>query len=92
MPLPTIPKKLKLISSMKTRRPSRTNPPKRCPFHHWGLEWVNLTQMIIISTTMGKNPLEEWSSHHSQQESEMQYLDAISKMTESSQFVSKANK
>ena len=23
------------------------------------LEWVNLTQMIIISTTMGKNPLEE---------------------------------
>ena len=38
MPLPTIPKKLKLISSMKTRRPSRTNPKKRCPFHHWGLE------------------------------------------------------
>ena len=24
----------------------------------------------------------KWSSHHSQQESEMQYLDAISKMTE----------
>ena len=24
-----------------------------------GLEWVNLTQMIIISTTLGKNPLEE---------------------------------
>ena len=24
-----------------------------------GLEWVNLTQMIIISTTVGKNPLEE---------------------------------
>ena len=24
-----------------------------------GLEWVNLTQMTIISTTMGKNPLEE---------------------------------
>ena len=23
-----------------------------------GLEWVNLTQMTIISTTMGKNPLE----------------------------------
>ena len=23
------------------------------------LEWVNLTQMTIISTTMGKNPLEE---------------------------------
>ena len=33
--------------------------PKRCPFHFRGLEWVNLTQMTIISTTVGKNPLEE---------------------------------
>ena len=24
-----------------------------------GLEWVNLTQMTIIYTTLGKNPLEE---------------------------------
>ena len=24
-----------------------------------GLEWGNLTQMTIISTTVGKNPLEE---------------------------------
>ena len=24
-----------------------------------GPEWVNLTQMTIISTTVGKNPLEE---------------------------------
>ena len=40
--------------------------------------------MTIISTTVGKNPLEE-------QESEMQYLDAISKMTEWPLFVSKAN-
>ena len=24
-----------------------------------GLEWVNLTQMTIISTTLGRNPLEE---------------------------------
>ena len=24
-----------------------------------GLEWVNLIQIIIISTTVGKNPLEE---------------------------------
>ena len=24
-----------------------------------GLEWVNLTQMTILSTTMDKNPLEE---------------------------------
>ena len=34
-------------------------PKKRCPFHSRGLEWVNLTQMTIISTTVGKNPLEE---------------------------------
>ena len=25
----------------------------------YGPEWVNLIQMIIISTTIGKNPLEE---------------------------------
>ena len=24
-----------------------------------GLEWVNLTQMTIIPTTVGRNPLEE---------------------------------
>ena len=24
-----------------------------------GLEWVNLTQVTIISTTVGRNPLEE---------------------------------
>ena len=45
---------------------------------------MSLTQMTIISTTVGKNPLEE-------QESEMQYLDAICKMTEWSLFISKAN-
>ena len=48
-----------------------------------GLEWANLTQMTIISTTAGRDPLEEmeypsWST----KESKMQYLDAISKMTE----------
>ena len=30
------------------------------------LEWVNLTQITIIFTTVGKNSLEEWISHHSQ--------------------------
>ena len=46
-------------------------------------EWVNLTQMTIISTTVGKNPLEEteWLSW-STKESKMQYLDAVSKTTE----------
>ena len=48
-----------------------------------GLEWVNLTQMTIISTTSGKNPVEEMEQpSQSTKESEMQYLDAISKMTE----------
>ena len=50
------------------------------------LKWtgmVTLTQMTIISTTAGRNPSEEmeepsWST----KESEMQYLDAVSKMTE----------
>jgi len=54
--------------------------------------WVNLTQMTIISTTAGRNASEEmeWPSW-STKESEMQYLDAISKTTEWSLFVSKAN-
>ena len=41
-----------------------------------GLEWVNLIQMTIISTTAGKNS--SWST----KKSERQYLGAISKMTE----------
>ena len=48
--------------------------------------------MTILSTTVGKNPLEETEQpSESTKESEMQYLGASSKMTESSQFVSKAN-
>ena len=48
--------------------------------------------MTIISTTAGRNPLEEmelpsWST----KESEMQYLDANSKTTEWSLFIYKAN-
>ena len=30
---------------------------------------MNLTQMTIISTTVGRNPQKKWSSHHSQQNS-----------------------
>ena len=47
------------------------------------LKWVNLTQMTFISTTVGRNPSEgmEWPSW-STKESEMQYLNAISKLTE----------
>ena len=44
------------------------------------LRWtgmVNLTQMTIISTTVGKNPLEEMEQpSQPTKESEMQYLDA----------------
>ena len=39
MPKPLMMKKLKLNSSMKTHRPSRTNAKKGCPFHHRGLEY-----------------------------------------------------
>ena len=45
-----------------------------------GLEWVTLTQMIMISTTVGKNPLEEMEQpSQSTNESEMQHLDATQK-------------
>ena len=35
----------------------------------WTGMWVNLTQMTIISTTVGKIPWKKWSSHHNQQKS-----------------------
>ena len=48
-----------------------------------GLEWVNLTQMTILFTTVSKNPLEEMEyPSQSTKESEMQYLCAVSKMKE----------
>ena len=44
---------------------------------------MNLTQMTIISTTEGKNPLEEMELPlQSTKESKIQYMDAVSKMTE----------
>ena len=48
--------------------------------------------MTITSTTVGKNPLEEMEQpSKSTKESEIKYLGAISKMTEWSQFLFKAN-
>ena len=45
-----------------------------------GLEWVNLIQLTILSTTVDKNPLEELEeTSESTTESEMQFFDAISK-------------
>ena len=50
------------------------------------LRWTGMgefSQVTIISTTVGRNPLEEMeSSSWSTKEFEMQYLDAISKTTE----------
>ena len=44
-----------------------------------GTEWVNLNQMIIISTSVGKNPLKEMEQpSQSTKESEAQFLGAIS--------------
>ena len=46
----------------------------------------------FISTNVGKNPLEDMEKpSQSTKESEMQYLGAISKMTEWFLFVSKGN-
>ena len=46
---------------------------------------------LAAAAAVGKNPLKKWSNPYSQQESEMQYLGAVSKTTEWSWFVSKAN-
>ena len=47
------------------------------------LKWMNSIHITIISTTVGKNPLEEMESPSlSTKESELQCLDAISKTTE----------
>ena len=47
------------------------------------LKWTGMGEFNSVSTTVGRNPLEEmeyllWST----KESEMQYLDAVSKTTE----------
>ena len=41
------------------------------------LKWTGRNLLLLTGI-----PQKKWSSHHGQQESEMQYLDAISKMTE----------
>ena len=50
----------------------------------WSSDFTtNLTQMTMISTTLGRNPSEEMKQpSRSTKVSEMQYLDAISKTTE----------
>ena len=53
---------------------------------------VHLIQMNIVFTTVHKNPLEDMEQlSQSTKETEMQYLGAISKMTEWSRFISKTN-
>ena len=54
--------------------------------------WENLLLMTIVSTNLGKNPFKEMGEPlESTNDSEMQYLCAISKMTEWICFISKAN-
>ena len=56
------------------------------------LKWmsVNLFHMTVISMTVGKNPLEEMEQpSQSTNESEMQYLGTISKMTDLVHFQDK---
>ena len=56
-----------------------------------GMDEIKLTQMTIITTTVGKNPLEEMEqSSQSTKEFEMQFLGATSKTTETL-FISKAS-
>ena len=52
-------------------------------FSKTSLNIRNFTVHVLLkSTTAAGIPQKKWSSHHGQQESEMQYLDAISKTTE----------
>ena len=53
------------------------------------IEWLNLIQMTIISTTVGKNHLEEMSSPHRQQKSP-KYSTWV-KSQKLFQFMSEAN-
>ena len=48
-----------IFSSVLVEGPSRVNINILGISELDGLEWGNLTQMTIISTTVGKNPLEE---------------------------------
>ena len=63
MSWPVMLKKLKLNVSMKTYKTSRTNTPKRCPFHYRGLEyksrksrdnWTN-KQIWLCSTKLSRS-------------------------------------
>ena len=57
-----------------------------------GQKRVNLIQVIIVSTTVGKNPLEEMEQlSQSTEEFEMQFLGAVSNLTGWSRVISKAN-
>ena len=70
------------ISELKWTEMSEFNSDDSC-IYSCGQECPDFIQMIIISTTVVKDPLEEieWSSE-STKESEMQYLGAISKVTD----------
>ena len=60
------------------------------------LKWTGMGKINSdnhLSTTVGENPVEEMElSSLSAKESEIQFLGTISKMTEESLFISKANR
>jgi len=58
------------------------------------LKWMGKGEFNLDNQYMNyyeQGSLKKWSSLHSQQETEMHYLGAISKMTECPSFISKAN-
>ena len=58
------------------------------------LKWTGMSEFNSDDQYIyycGQESLRRNDSPHSQQESEMQYLDAVSEMTEWSLFISKAN-
>ena len=54
-------KKLKLNSSMKTKKPSRTNIQNRCPFHYRGLECKSRKSRNTLSNRQIWPWSTEWS-------------------------------
>ena len=58
------------------------------------LKWTRMGEFNLDDHYIyycGQESQEKWRSHHNQQKSQMQYLGAISKMTEPFLFISKAN-
>ena len=58
------------------------------------LKWTGMGEFLrwpLYVLLWARTPLKKWSTHNSQKEPKIQYLDAISKMTEWSLFISKTS-